>query len=82
MAAGRWLSCEAGLMNSNQGEKGGFVSGVIAWSVHNQLLVMLFVLSLLVAGIKAVQEMPLDAIPDMSDTQVIIRTEFGGKPLR
>ncbi len=33
----------------------------------------------LVAGILAVQKTPLDAIPDMSDTQVIIRTDFAGQ---
>ena len=56
-----------------------FIARIIGWSVHNQLLVALFVVVLLVAGIRAIQKMPLDAIPDMSDTQVIIRTEFAGQ---
>ncbi len=56
-----------------------FVAKVIDWSVHNQLLVGMMMIALLVAGVLAVQKMPLDAIPDMSDTQVIIRTDFTGQ---
>ncbi len=56
-----------------------FVAKVIDWSVHNQLLVVVMMLALLVAGILSVQKTPLDAIPDMSDTQVIIRTDFAGQ---
>ena len=47
--------------------------------MHNQLLVGMMMIALLVAGILAVQKTPLDAIPDMSDTQVIIRTDFAGQ---
>ncbi len=45
-----------------------FVAKVIDWSVHNQLLIGMMMLALLVAGILSVQRTPLDAIPDMSDT--------------
>jgi Cu(I)/Ag(I) efflux system membrane protein CusA/SilA len=66
-------------MDNNLKKEMSFIARVIGWSVHNQLLVALFVAVLLVAGIRAIKEMPLDAIPDMSDTQVIIRTEFPGQ---
>ncbi len=66
-------------MHSNEIVHSGAIARLIAWSVKNQLLVGLFVISLLVAGIRALGEMPLDAIPDMSDTQVIIRTDFAGQ---
>jgi Cu(I)/Ag(I) efflux system membrane protein CusA/SilA len=56
-----------------------FVAKVIDWSVHNQLLVGMMMIALLVSGVLAVQKTPLDAIPDMSDTQVIIRTDFAGQ---
>ncbi len=56
-----------------------FAAKVIEWSVHNQLLVSMIMIALLVAGSLAIQKTPLDAIPDMSDTQVIIRTEFAGQ---
>ncbi|MCP3887461.1 MAG: efflux RND transporter permease subunit [Desulfobulbaceae bacterium] len=66
-------------MQNNELENPGAIARLIAWSVNNQLLVALFVVTLLVAGIQALKEMPLDAIPDMSDTQVIIRTDFAGQ---
>ncbi|MAZ76758.1 MAG: CusA/CzcA family heavy metal efflux RND transporter [Micavibrio sp.] len=56
-----------------------FVAKVIDWSVHNQLLIGMMMIALLVAGTMAIKKMPLDAIPDMSDTQVIIRTDFAGQ---
>ncbi|MGD9783671.1 MAG: efflux RND transporter permease subunit [Hyphomicrobiaceae bacterium] len=55
------------------------IARIIEWSVTNQLLVFVGALSLIAAGWLAVQRTPLDAIPDMSDTQVIIRTEFAGQ---
>ena len=55
------------------------VARVIEWSVNNPLLISIFVVVLLVGGIFAVQRTPLDAIPDLSDTQVIIRTDFDGQ---
>ena len=51
----------------------------IEWSVKHRLLVLLAVVALLVSGWVAVKNMPLDAIPDLSDTQVIIRTDFSGQ---
>ena len=56
-----------------------FVARIIQWSVENRLLVLVAVITLAVAGILAIGRTPLDAIPDMSDTQVIIRTEFPGQ---
>ncbi|MBT4922412.1 MAG: hypothetical protein HON23_05300, partial [Rickettsiales bacterium] len=55
------------------------VAKVIEWSVSNQLLVVAGMIALLVSGVFAVKNAPLDAIPDLSDTQVIIRTEFLGQ---
>ena len=55
------------------------VARIIEWSVSNQLLVMVGALALVIAGWLAIQKIPLDAIPDMSDTQVIIRTDFDGQ---
>lgn len=56
-----------------------FIARVIDWSVNNPLLVSIFALLILVGGILAVERTPLDAIPDLSDTQVIIRTDFEGQ---
>ena len=51
-----------------------FAARVIDWSVRNQFLVVLGALALTVAGVLSVHGTPLDAIPDLTDTQVIIRT--------
>lgn len=55
------------------------IARVIDWSANNPLLVSIFALLILVGGILAVQRTPLDAIPDLSDTQVIVRTDFEGQ---
>ena len=56
-----------------------FIARVIEWSVNNQLLIGIMIIALLVVGGMAIKHTALDAIPDMSDTQVIIRTEFSGQ---
>ncbi len=56
--------------------------GLIDWSVRNRLLVLLATLLLTVWGVLAVKQTPLDAIPDLSDVQVIIRTSFPGQSPR
>ncbi|MES9851407.1 MAG: CusA/CzcA family heavy metal efflux RND transporter [Candidatus Thiodiazotropha sp. L084R] len=56
-----------------------FIARVIGWSVQNQLIVLIFTGALAVAGLLALDRTPLDAIPDLSDTQVIIRTDFAGQ---
>lgn len=56
-----------------------FIAKIIEWSVGNQLLVMVFAVALILSGWLAIKKMPLDAIPDLSDTQVIIRADFPGQ---
>ncbi len=56
-----------------------FVARVIDWSVNNPLMISILACIILIGGIFAVQRMPLDAIPDLSDTQVIVRTDFEGQ---
>ena len=52
------------------------ISKIIAWSLRNQFLVLLATAALIGAGIWAVSTTPLDAIPDLSDVQVIVQTDF------
>ena len=52
---------------------------IIEWSVRNVFLVLLGAFFIVAAGIYAVQRTPLDAIPDLSDVQVIIYTEYPGQ---
>ena len=52
---------------------------IIEWSVKNVFLVLLSTLFVIAAGVYAVMRTPLDAIPDLSDVQVIIYTEYPGQ---
>src|SRR5580693_8325915 len=56
------------------------ISGVIEWCAHNRFLVFTGVLLLVLAGIWSLGFIPLDALPDISDVQVIIHTEWMGQP--
>ena len=55
------------------------IEAVIRWSAANRLLVLLAAGFLAVAGAYAVMRTPLDAIPDLSDVQVLIRTPYAGQ---
>jgi len=55
------------------------LKSIILWSVNNRLLVLLVSMLLTVWGIIAVKLIPLDAIPDLSDVQVIVKTPFPGQ---
>ncbi|MBS1156203.1 MAG: cation transporter [Proteobacteria bacterium] len=52
---------------------------IIAWSLGNRFLVLLLTAVLILAGAYAVHKTPLDALPDLSDTQVIVYSEYGGQ---
>src|SRR6476646_10810311 len=52
---------------------------IIDFSLRNKFVILLATAGLAVAGIFAVRNIPLDAIPDLSDTQVIIYTEWSGQ---
>jgi Cu(I)/Ag(I) efflux system membrane protein CusA/SilA len=52
---------------------------LITWSAKNPFLVLLASFAVTLAGIYAVVKTPLDALPDLSDVQVIIYTEFPGQ---
>lgn len=55
------------------------IARVIAWSARNLLLVFFGTGFAAAAGIYALLHLPLDAIPDLSDTQVIVYTEYPGQ---
>jgi Cu(I)/Ag(I) efflux system membrane protein CusA/SilA len=56
------------------------ISLVIEWCAHNRFLVFTGVLLLTLAGIWSMGHVPLDALPDISDVQVIIHTNWEGQP--
>ena len=55
------------------------IAALIRWSVANRFFVLLGALALIVAGGLAVRSTSIDALPDLSDTQVIIRTSYPGQ---
>ena len=56
------------------------ISRIIAWCARNPFLVFAGAIVLVVAGIWCMQRVPLDALPDISDVQVIIHTQWAGEP--
>ncbi|MFY7854001.1 efflux RND transporter permease subunit [Sphingomonas hominis] len=55
------------------------IAAVIRWSVANRFLVILAAAALAIAGVFAMRATPVDALPDLSDTQVIVRTSWPGQ---
>ena len=55
------------------------ISGLIRWSANNIVLVLIATAFATLAGLYALTRVPLDAIPDLSDTQVIVYTEYPGQ---
>ncbi len=56
------------------------VSRTIEWCARNRFLVFTGVVLLFLAGIWSIQHVPLDALPDISDVQVIVHTAWEGRP--
>src|SRR6202158_5392339 len=56
------------------------IQRTIEWCAHNCFLVLAGVLLLALAGIWAIGRIPLDALPDISDVQVIVHTNWEGEP--
>ena len=56
------------------------ISKIIEYSINNRWLILAVTVVLLLAGIYAADEIAVDAIPDLSDVQVIIQTEYAGQP--
>lgn len=55
------------------------IAWVIRWSARNVALVLIGTLMLIAAGVYAVSRIPLDALPDLSDVQVILMTDYPGQ---
>src|ERR1700678_2838235 len=55
------------------------IESIIEWSIRNRILVILASVVLGVAGARAMLTMPVDAIPDLSENQVIVFTDWMGR---
>ena len=58
------------------------IAALIRWSLVNRFLVLLATVMIAAWGVWSVQKTPLDALPDLSDVQVIIRTPYPGQAPR
>ena len=52
------------------------IAGLIRWSINNRFLVLLATGLLVAWGIYSLKQTPVDALPDLSDVQVIVKTSF------
>lgn len=55
------------------------IARLIHWSVHHRFLVLLATVLLAAWGVHSLRQTPLDALPDLSDTQVIVKASYPGK---
>lgn len=55
------------------------IEHTIRWSIQNRILVLLLALLLALGGVYVIRHIPVDAIPDLSDVQVIIKTAYPGQ---
>ncbi len=55
------------------------IANIIRWSIENRFMVVMLTLLLTAWGLYTVKNTPLDAIPDLSDVQVIIKTNYAGQ---
>lgn len=61
------------------GNKEGLIAKLIEWSINNKIMVIILTAALIFGGVWAVVNTPVDALPDLSDVQVIILTEYPGQ---
>ena len=61
------------------GRYGAMIGFIIRSCLHHRLLVLLISVLLCVLGARAIQHTAVDAIPDLSDVQVIIKTSYPGQ---
>ena len=59
--------------------KDSFIESVIEWSARNKFMVFMLVAALTIGGIFCMRNTPLDAIPDLTDVQVIVFTQWEGR---
>ena len=55
------------------------IAAVIRWSIGNRVLIIILTLLIAAWGLYSVKQTPVDALPDLSDVQVIIKTSFPGQ---
>ena len=77
--AGHPERADAARSQAAEAGEGGALGRLIDWSARNVFLVLLATLFLIGAGLYAIRHTPLDALPDLSDVQVIVYTDYPGQ---
>lgn len=52
---------------------------IISWSIHHRFIVLVGIVMIVIGGVYSIKETPVDAIPDLSENQVIVFTEWMGR---
>ncbi len=55
------------------------IEKIISWSIHNRFLVWVGIVMIIAGGVYSIYKTPVDAIPDLSENQVIVFTEWMGR---
>ena len=55
------------------------IAAIINWSIKNRIMVLLITAAIVAYGLFSLQKTPIDAIPDLSDVQVIVKTSYPGQ---
>lgn len=55
------------------------IEKIVSWSIHNRFFVWLGIIIIAIGGFYSIQQTPVDALPDLSENQVIIFTEYMGR---
>ena len=55
------------------------IEKIISWSIHNRFFAWLGIMLIVAGGVYSIRETPVDALPDLSENQVIIFTEYMGR---
>lgn len=67
------------MVHDSGSDKESIIAKIIEWSINNRILVIIFTAVLIMGGIWALKNTAVDAIPDLSDVQVIIYTGYPGQ---
>lgn len=55
------------------------VEKIIGWAIHNRFMVLIGIVMIAIGGVYSIKETPVDALPDLSENQVIVFTEWMGR---
>ena len=66
-------------MVNSSSNKDNLIAKLIEWSINNKFMIIILTVALILGGLWAMLNTPVDAIPDLSDVQVIIYTDYAGQ---